>query len=85
MDELSAIIIKLQGDGDYNGVVKLLKQMGDVDNQLKTDLEKLNNAGIPVDIYFDQGVEVLGLLGNDNIKLILNYNSINYFCTFLKC
>lgn len=61
MNELSAIIIKLQGDGDYNGVVNLLDEMGGVDNQLKTDLEKLNEAGIPVDIYFDQGVEVLGL------------------------
>lgn len=61
MNELSAIILKLQGDGDYDGVVKLLQTQGGIDDQLKADLEKLNQAGIPVDIYFEQGVEALGL------------------------
>ncbi len=61
MNELSAIILKLQGDGDYDGVVKLLETQGGIDDQLKADLEKLNQAGIPVDIYFEQGVEALGL------------------------
>jgi len=61
MNELSAIILKLQGDGDYDGVVKLLETKGGIDDQLKTDLQKLNDAGIPVDIYFEQGVEALGL------------------------
>lgn len=61
MNELSAIILKLQGDGDYQGVVDLLESKGGIDNQLEADLEKLNQAGIPVDIYFEQGAEVLGL------------------------
>jgi hypothetical protein len=61
MNELSAIILKLQGDGDYDGVVNLLETKGGIDDQLKADLQKLNDAGIPVDIYFDQGVETLGL------------------------
>lgn len=61
MNELSAIILKLQGDGDYDGVVKLLETQGGIDDQLKADLEKLNQAGIPVDIYFEQGLEALGL------------------------
>jgi hypothetical protein len=61
MNELSAIILKLQGDGDYQGVVNLLETQGGIDNQLKADLEKLNQAGIPVDIYFNQGANVLGL------------------------
>ena len=61
MNELSAIILKLQGDGDYEGVVKLLETKGGIDDQLKADLQKLNDASIPVDIYFDQGIEALGL------------------------
>ena len=61
MNELSAIILKLQGDGDYDGVVKLLETQGGIDDQLKADLEKLNKAGIPVDIYFEQGEDALGL------------------------
>lgn len=61
MNELSALILKLQGDGDYQGVVKLLDEKGSIDNQLQADLKKLNDAGIPVDVYYEQGLEALGL------------------------
>ncbi len=61
MNELSAIILKLQGDGDYQGVVDLLASKGGIDEQLAADLNRLNEAGIPVDIYFNQGASVLGL------------------------
>ena len=58
---LSALILKLQGDGDYESVAKLIKEKGIVPQQLKEDLQGLNDAKIPVDIIFDQGVKVLGL------------------------
>jgi len=61
MKDLSALILKLQGDGDYEAVAKLIKEKGIVSPQLKADLQKLNDANIPVDIIFDQGIETLGL------------------------
>ncbi len=61
MKSLSALLLKLQGDGDYEGVAKLVKEKGIIPEQLKQDLQKLNDAHIPVDIIFDQGIETLGL------------------------
>ena len=60
MKSLSALILKLQGDGDYEAVSKLVKEKGIISTQLKKDLERLNDAHIPVDIIFNQGVQVLG-------------------------
>jgi len=61
MKSLSALILKLQGDGDYEAVAKLIKEKGIVPEQLRKDLQKLNDADIPVDIIFDQGTGVLGI------------------------
>ena len=36
-------------------------EMGGVGPQLQADLDRLASAAIPVDIVFEQGVEVLGL------------------------
>jgi hypothetical protein len=61
MNGLSALILKLQGDGDYEGVVKLTKEKGHISSQLQKDLDRLKSEGIPDDIVFDQGINVLGL------------------------
>ncbi len=61
MEALSAKILTLQGDGDYDGVRELMSTYGQVGPQLQADLERVNAAGIPVDIVFEQGVSVLGL------------------------
>lgn len=61
MDELSALILKLQGDGDYAGVGKLTRELGVIRPQLQSDLERLAARNIPVDVVFEQGKEVLGL------------------------
>ena len=61
VNELSAIILKLQGDGDLAGVKKLLKEKGNIGVQLEKDLDRLSDAGIPVDIEFIQGPELLGI------------------------
>ena len=61
MDKLSAQILKFQGDGDYQGVVKFMDELGKMDPALQADLDRVGKAGIPKDIVFEQGVEVLGL------------------------
>ncbi len=61
MNALSEKILRLQGDGDYDGVVALMQRYGQMDSGLRGALEQLTSAGIPVDIVFEQGVEVLGL------------------------
>ncbi len=61
MKSLSSLILKLQGDGDYEKVGILIKEKGIVSSQLQKDLDRLNKANIPVDIIFDQGIETLGL------------------------
>jgi hypothetical protein len=61
MDELSAQILKLQGDGDYAGVQKLTRELGSIGPQLESDLARLAARNIPVDVVFEQGKSVLGL------------------------
>jgi hypothetical protein len=61
MDELSALILKLQGDGDYAGVVKLTSELGAIGPELAADLARLSTRNIPVDVTFAQGKAVLGL------------------------
>jgi hypothetical protein len=58
---LSELILKLQGDGDYTGVNALVKAKGLINSDLQADLDRLSAQGIPVDIIFEQGVEVLGI------------------------
>lgn len=65
MDEairnLSYLILTLQGNGDYDGVVSLVDDKGIISSDLQLDLDKLSKANIPVDVVFEQGIEVLGL------------------------
>lgn len=61
MNGLSELILKLQGDGDYEGVKKLTEEKGHISPELQKDLDRLKTAGIPDDIVFEQGVDVLGL------------------------
>jgi hypothetical protein len=61
MTSLSALILKLQGDGDLEGVKKLIEEKGSIQPELQKDLDKLKSKNIPVDLVFDQGVEALDL------------------------
>ena len=61
MDALSQLILTLQGDGNYDEVASLIQTSAVIRPGLQGDLDKLAEAGIPVDIIFEQGVEVLGL------------------------
>jgi Peptidase family M49 len=60
-DALSEKILRLQGDGDYQAVAEFVDTYGKVGEPLAGDLERLTTAGIPVDVVFEQGVDVLGL------------------------
>ncbi len=64
MDALSEKILTLQGDGDYDGVARLVKDMAVIRPDLQADLDRLKAKGIPVDIIFEQGATVLGLKEN---------------------
>ena len=61
MLSLSKSILKIQGDGDYEAARKLIEEKGIIFEVLEKDLKKINDAGIPRDIVFEQGPEVLGL------------------------
>jgi Peptidase family M49 len=61
VDELSGVLLKLQGDGDYAGVQKLTRELGVIRPQLQADLDRLSQRAIPVDVTFTQGKSVLGL------------------------
>ncbi|MGI9542094.1 MAG: dipeptidyl-peptidase 3 family protein, partial [Cyclobacteriaceae bacterium] len=61
MDALAETILVLQGDGNYDGVQKLIDQYMVFGPDLQADLDKLGALGIPRDIVFEQGLEVLGL------------------------
>jgi len=61
MNALSERILRFQGDGDYEGVAAFMEEYGAIRPQLQEDLDRLAEAGIPVDIVYEQGIEVLGL------------------------
>jgi hypothetical protein len=61
VNSLARRILTLQGDGDYAGVKSLLDQDGTVHPGLAASLARLAAAGIPVDVVFEQGLDVLGL------------------------
>ena len=58
---LSAQILKLQGDGDKTMVQEMMTRNGIIKETLQKDLDRLSEANIPVDIVFEQGLDVLGI------------------------
>jgi len=61
MNELSGLILTMQGNGDYEGVKNLMQRESVMDDELKEDLERLKTEAIPVDIVFKQGADVVGI------------------------
>jgi len=61
VDELSGVLLKLQGDGDYAGVARFTTDLGVIRPLLHADLDRLSRRDIPVDVVFTQGKSVLGL------------------------
>lgn len=60
VDALSEQILRYQGEGDYAGVQAFMERYGRIDAELQGDLNRVGNAGIPVDVVFEQGASVLG-------------------------
>ncbi len=60
-EDLSRRLLTLQGDGDYASVAKLVREKGVIGSDLQAELDRLSEKGIPVDVVFRQGVDVLGL------------------------
>lgn len=61
MNEWSAFILQIEGEGDYQQAMDYMAANGKVRDELKAGLDKLKSANIPKDIVFDQGLAVLGL------------------------
>lgn len=61
VNDLSARILMLQGDGDRAGAQALLDSHGQIGTDLAADLARIEKAGIPVDIVLRQGRSELGL------------------------
>jgi hypothetical protein len=61
MNALSEDILTIQGDGNYEGAAALVREKAVIGDDLQRDLDRLSELGIPVDIVFNQGVDVLGL------------------------
>ena len=61
VDALSRDILTLQGDGDYDATVAFVEANGQMTPALQSSLDRLAEAGIPVDVVFEQGLGVLGL------------------------
>lgn len=61
VEDLSRLILTLQGDGAYKKVADLVEKDGVIKPQLQKDLDRLKEAHIPLDVVFNQGAKVLGL------------------------
>jgi len=61
MNGLSKIILTLQGNGDKAAVEKVQQQKAMIGAELQSDLDRLSKKGIPVDVVFEQGVDILGV------------------------
>jgi len=61
IESLAGQILRLQGDGAYDAAGKWLDEQGVIGTTLRADLDRLTTADIPVDVVFEQGIDVLGL------------------------
>ena len=61
VEALARELLVLQGDGNAEGAAKMLAEQGVIDPELQGDLDRINEANIPIDIRFEQGPALLGL------------------------
>ena len=59
IDSWANIILTTQGDGNYEFAKSFREKNGSIGKELQADLDRINEAGIPVDIRFIQGPQVL--------------------------
>ena len=61
MEGWIALILKTQAEGDFAFAQQYSKDHGTITPELQNDLDRINKSGIPRDILFNQGLDVLGL------------------------
>ena len=61
INDWSAFILSVEGEGDYEKAVNYMKENGKVRPDLQAGLELLKTANIPKDVIFEQGKAALGL------------------------
>jgi hypothetical protein len=54
-------VLVAQGNGDYEAVKAWIAAEGVIKPQLQSDLDRITEKGIPVDIYFEMGPHMIGL------------------------
>ena len=59
VEKLAGDILISQGNGDYEEVKHWLEVMSVIRPELQADLDRVNEAGVPTDIYFKMGPDVL--------------------------
>ena len=61
MEGWIALILKTQAEGDFEFASQYSKDNGVIKRDLQKDLDRINKSGIPRDIRFNQGLDVLGV------------------------
>lgn len=59
VEKLAGDILVHQGNGDYEGVKSWIDEDSVIKGELQADLDRVNEAGVPVDIYYNMGPQVL--------------------------
>lgn len=61
LGEWSALILQVEGDGDYDFAKKYAAEHGVIKPDLQKDLDLIRSNNIPKDIRYNQGLKALGL------------------------
>ena len=61
MEGWANVILTTQGDGNFAFADKFAKENGKIKPEMQQDIDRINQGGIPRDIRFREGLEVLGL------------------------
>jgi hypothetical protein len=61
MNDWAKKVLMFEGDGDYEGAKAYLEANGKILPNLQSDIDKISESKIPVDIIYDQGLQALGL------------------------
>ena len=61
VEKALAELMIIQGNGDYDAAREIATRLGSMPESLQADIDRINDANIPVDVAFKQGVEYLDL------------------------
>jgi hypothetical protein len=53
VEEQTKNILTIEGNGDYNALKQMYREYSNVNDDVKNDIERVNNSNIPIDIMFD--------------------------------